>query len=275
MGDDQRSTVRQHIGPWAKCGTRRPTPRWARGSIPARSRNTRQLQFLQSQAAPDVRPGPGGRIIFFEGTYTTTFSGNPDPTPRYDYNQVMYQLDFVGPAAGTPVPIYQLPGNALAPVQLRTEKPASDGLATAARRVAFFAPDRQGVATLPVFEGNDPVRVRVCGWDQPEPAKPAGTACASFCRPISKTIRRQRYRFTSFMPREGPQGSIRPSCGPPEGERGLDVKTAGAGLEKPGEHLLVRQVLIVRGRFGGAVGVLFLGQVLAGQSRRARCAGSP
>ncbi|MBM4094910.1 MAG: hypothetical protein FJ276_36695, partial [Planctomycetes bacterium] len=30
----------------------------------------------------------GGRIIFFEGTYTDTFSGNPDRTPRYNYNQV-------------------------------------------------------------------------------------------------------------------------------------------------------------------------------------------
>lgn len=35
----------------------------------------------------------GGRIIYFEGTYVTTYSGNPDPTPRYDYNQIMYRLD--------------------------------------------------------------------------------------------------------------------------------------------------------------------------------------
>ena len=35
----------------------------------------------------------GGRIIYFEGTYTHTFSGNEHPTPRYDYNQVMYRLD--------------------------------------------------------------------------------------------------------------------------------------------------------------------------------------
>jgi hypothetical protein len=35
----------------------------------------------------------GGRIIYFEGTYTHTFSGNPHPTPRYDYNQVMYKLE--------------------------------------------------------------------------------------------------------------------------------------------------------------------------------------
>jgi len=35
----------------------------------------------------------GGRVIYFEGTYTHAFSGNPDPTPRYDYNQIMYRLD--------------------------------------------------------------------------------------------------------------------------------------------------------------------------------------
>jgi hypothetical protein len=39
----------------------------------------------------------GGRIIFFEGTYTTLFSGNDQKTPRYDYNQVMYKLDLGHP----------------------------------------------------------------------------------------------------------------------------------------------------------------------------------
>jgi hypothetical protein len=35
----------------------------------------------------------GGRIIYLEGTYTEQFSGNPRPTPRYDYNQILYRLD--------------------------------------------------------------------------------------------------------------------------------------------------------------------------------------
>jgi len=39
----------------------------------------------------------GGRVIFFEGTYVTTFSGNSDKTPRYDYNQIMYRLDLADP----------------------------------------------------------------------------------------------------------------------------------------------------------------------------------
>lgn len=39
----------------------------------------------------------GGRIIYFEGTYTETFSGNPIATPGYNYNQVMYRLDLDDP----------------------------------------------------------------------------------------------------------------------------------------------------------------------------------
>jgi hypothetical protein len=37
------------------------------------------------------------RLIHFEGTYVNTFSGNPDTTPRYDYNQIMYRLDLSDP----------------------------------------------------------------------------------------------------------------------------------------------------------------------------------
>ena len=42
----------------------------------------------------------GGRVIYFEGTYTATFSGNRDKTPRYDYNQIMYRLDLADPRLG-------------------------------------------------------------------------------------------------------------------------------------------------------------------------------
>ncbi|MBB6734632.1 hypothetical protein [Cohnella zeiphila] len=53
----------------------------------------------------------GGRVIYFEGTYTNTFT-NAEPTPRYNYNQIMYRLDLddpkldlapvSGPEAATP-----------------------------------------------------------------------------------------------------------------------------------------------------------------------------
>ena len=35
----------------------------------------------------------GGKVIYFEGTYTLEFSGNPIAPARYDYNQLMYRLD--------------------------------------------------------------------------------------------------------------------------------------------------------------------------------------
>ncbi len=39
----------------------------------------------------------GGRYVYFEGTFTNTFSGNPDRVPRYEYNQLMYRLDLADP----------------------------------------------------------------------------------------------------------------------------------------------------------------------------------
>lgn len=39
----------------------------------------------------------GGRLIYFEGTYAQTFSGREEPTPFYDYNQIMYRLDLADP----------------------------------------------------------------------------------------------------------------------------------------------------------------------------------
>ena len=44
----------------------------------------------------------GGRIIYFEGTYTGTFSREGDLTPRYDYNQIMYRLDLSDPRLQMP-----------------------------------------------------------------------------------------------------------------------------------------------------------------------------
>jgi hypothetical protein len=54
-----------------------------------------------------------GRRIFFEGTYTHTFSGTlAAATPRYDYNQIMYGLDLADPRLCLPVPVYRLENGA-------------------------------------------------------------------------------------------------------------------------------------------------------------------
>jgi len=51
----------------------------------------------------------GGRVIFFEGTYSHTFSGSAEnATPRYDYNQIMYRLNINDPRLILPVPVYQV-----------------------------------------------------------------------------------------------------------------------------------------------------------------------
>ncbi len=95
-----------------------------------------------------------GRIIFFEGTYAATFSGNPDPTPRYDYNQIMYQLDLSDRRLALPVAIYQTQSSPDQAVRVVPKDPQSDR-EKPLQRVAFFAPDREGIAVLPVFETYD------------------------------------------------------------------------------------------------------------------------
>lgn len=50
-----------------------------------------------------------GRVLFFEGTYSHTFSGSAEnATPRYDYNQIMYRLDVDDPRLALPVAVYQI-----------------------------------------------------------------------------------------------------------------------------------------------------------------------
>ena len=94
----------------------------------------------------------GGRTIFFEGTYTHTFSGNPDQTPRYDYNQIMYQLDLDDPRLALPVAIYK--GNSI-PDRFATRaatKPDEAVPLPDLNEIAFFALDQPGVDTVAVCE---------------------------------------------------------------------------------------------------------------------------
>jgi hypothetical protein len=88
----------------------------------------------------------GGRVIFFEGSYTNTFAGEVTPTPRYEYNQVMYRLDLDDPRLALPVPIYDLaaalPGELVTKADLPEDAPPL--------RAAFFAPDRAAPGLVPV-----------------------------------------------------------------------------------------------------------------------------
>src|SRR5262249_49114964 len=95
----------------------------------------------------------GGRTIYFEGTYTHTFSGNSDQTPRYDYNQIMYKLELDDPRVAVPVAIYRK-GDSL-PKRFESrdaQKPEQAIAMPDLGRIAFFALDWAGVNTVVVRE---------------------------------------------------------------------------------------------------------------------------
>ena len=84
----------------------------------------------------------GGRLVYFEGTYTATFSkaeaaGNL--TPRYNYNQLMYRLALDDARLALPVAVYRLRGaNGTTEFVLR-EKVDARGLWEQIEEVAWFA----------------------------------------------------------------------------------------------------------------------------------------
>jgi len=51
-----------------------------------------QYSFYNPKIHPEFT-SQDGKTLYFEGTYTAAFSGNQAPTPRYDYNQILYRLD--------------------------------------------------------------------------------------------------------------------------------------------------------------------------------------
>jgi hypothetical protein len=53
--------------------------------------------FYNPRLHPEFTP-VDSPILIFEGTYTKEFADRPNPTARYDYNQVMYRLDLDDPA---------------------------------------------------------------------------------------------------------------------------------------------------------------------------------
>ena len=77
-----------------------------------------------------------GRQIYFEGTYTTTYSGNDNPTPRYNYNQIMYRLDMDDARLDLPAPVYQTRDGKLG---LRGDIDLKN-----AREIPFFRPSANG-----------------------------------------------------------------------------------------------------------------------------------
>jgi hypothetical protein len=98
---------------------------------------------------PDVIPyfsEAGGRIVFFDATYTKTYSNVKTPTPRYDYNELMVRLDLDDPEMALPVAVYAR-GTAMAP-ELVTKRGLRSG--DPAMVPAFFAYDTAARGTVAV-----------------------------------------------------------------------------------------------------------------------------
>ena len=98
---------------------------------------------------PDIIPflsEAGGRIVFFDATYTKTYSSAPVATPRYDYNEMMYRIDLDDVEMALPVAIYTRGTGATSElVAKRGVRPTDPALAP-----AFFAYDRAVRGAVPV-----------------------------------------------------------------------------------------------------------------------------
>lgn len=71
-----------------------PTGPWGRA---VKILSHQNYTFYNPRLHPEFTPS-GSPILIFEGTFSQMFADRPPPTPRYDYNQVLYRLDLDDPA---------------------------------------------------------------------------------------------------------------------------------------------------------------------------------
>lgn len=97
--------------------------------------------------------GDGGRVVYFEGTYTASFSAAKSRTPRYDYNQIMYRLRLDDPRLDLPVAVHRVAGGGRTRLLLRDEI-ARTAAWDRIEAVPFFAlpPECGRDGLVPVFQ---------------------------------------------------------------------------------------------------------------------------
>ncbi|MBN2377520.1 MAG: hypothetical protein JXD22_14055 [Sedimentisphaerales bacterium] len=96
-----------------------------------------------------------GRLIYFEGTYSHTFSGTPEKaTPRYDYNQIMYRLDLSDERLHLPVPVYETNSPQQNPQYLLGKDVRLKGIDPEIVGVPFYAisPERAYDGLVPIYQ---------------------------------------------------------------------------------------------------------------------------
>ena len=157
------------------------------------------------------------QFLYFEGTYTATFSGNPISTQRYEYNQVMYRLKrddprlflpvafsvddttgklnplakelrpgsvrFLAPTKPAPdcLPVYRLsepdPGLSLAPVKAATVEKADPVFYALPARMAEPPP-----CTEPLFEYTTPAGIKTYALESKPPGPGFTRSAEPLCR---------------------------------------------------------------------------------------------
>lgn len=120
LGETWLSTADTPMGPWV----------WAHRVV-----THDDYSFYNPRQHPEF---DDGALVYFEGTYSHTFSGTQVPTPAYDYNQVMYRQDL--DSLALPVPVY---GRGLRTRAALREGDDSDP-------PVFFALDRPIEGTVPL-----------------------------------------------------------------------------------------------------------------------------
>lgn len=85
-----------HLGELWYAESKQPTGPWGR-AVKILSHDN--YTFYNPRLHPEFT-APDSPILIFEGTYTAEFADRPVPTPRYNYNQILYRLDLDDPALG-------------------------------------------------------------------------------------------------------------------------------------------------------------------------------
>jgi len=95
----------------------------------------------------------GGQIVYFEGTYTATFSSAKMETPRYDYNQLMYRMALDDKRLELPIAIYAVETKPGQTKYLTRDAIFTQGLQDRATNAVWFAlpPEAHTSNGIPVY----------------------------------------------------------------------------------------------------------------------------
>ena len=105
-----------------------------------------------------------GRLVYFEGTHTIMFSDQKVPTPRYEYNQIMYRIDLADPRLSLPAPAFQQSINGADRLAMGPAAAASN------TGVAFFAMQTLADGLTPIFATHNAKGETVLSLDKPADA---------------------------------------------------------------------------------------------------------